>query len=155
MNILTLDSEKIFIDKKYLHMSKLLLSATGEENPIIPLYSVTKETMILVLEFMNINYYINDMKLPMPIKNKKILNDIIGPENVIFFKIYKSKIFDLLTAAEYMEIPLLLHLCCAIIAIDIKNYNLYKMRNYFNLIDDFTDIQKKQAYKELKWISTK
>ena len=72
----------------------------------------------------------------------------------IFFKIYKSKIFDLLNAAEYMEIPLLLHLCCAIIAVDIKNYNVSQMQNYFNLIDDFTDIQKK-AYKEIKWISTK
>ena len=85
MNILTLDSEKIFIEEKYVYMSKLLSSAINEDNPIIPLYSVTKETMILVLEFMNINYLIDDMKLPMPIKNKKILNDIIGPENIYIF----------------------------------------------------------------------
>ena len=163
MNVLTLDSKTINIDEKYLHMSKLLMNVLnsegatidtdGNEHILVPLYAVNKNLLSIVLEFMNINYKVNDMKLPMPIPNEKTFHDIIGEQNILFFKAYHSKLFDLIIAADYMEIPLLLHLCCAKIAVNIKNYDLTSMREYFKIIDDFTPEQKRQAYKELEMIS--
>ena len=58
---------------------------------------------------------------------------------------------ELLFAANYLDIKPLLDLACAKIGTKIKNMTIPEMRKLFNIENDFTPEEEKQAIEENKW----
>jgi S-phase kinase-associated protein 1 len=60
-------------------------------------------------------------------------------------------LFDLVLAANYMDIKPLLDLCCAKVASLIKGKSPEDIRKTFNIVNDFTPEEEAQVREENKW----
>lgn len=63
----------------------------------------------------------------------------------------QSIIFELILAANYLDIQPLLDLCCAKVASLIKGKTPEEIRRTFNIVNDFTPEEEAQLLEENKW----
>ena len=61
-------------------------------------------------------------------------------------------LFDLINAANYMEIATLLDLACAKAATQMQNMSVVEARKYFNLENDFTPEEEAKIISEHKFV---
>jgi S-phase kinase-associated protein 1 len=60
-------------------------------------------------------------------------------------------LFELILAANYMDIKPLLELSCAKVASMIKGKSIQEIRKFFNIENDFTPEEEAQIIEENKW----
>ena len=61
-------------------------------------------------------------------------------------------IYDLLLAANFMDIKPLVELCCAKIGSLMKNKSIQEVRKLFNIVNDFTPEEENQPIEDFyKW----
>ena len=122
-----------------------------DENKNIPLPNVTKEILELVLKFL---YYYRDHNfedIKKPLVSSK-MKDIVKDEwYVEFTKVDNNILFELIMAANYLDIPKLLDLCCAKVATQIKGKTPEQIRARFNIKNDFTPEEEKLVRQENEW----
>merc|ERR1719182_855056 len=68
-----------------------------------------------------------------------------------FVKVDNSTLFDLILAANYLNISRLLDLTCEKVAEMIKNKTAEEIRVHFNIKNDFTPEEEEQVRKENEW----
>tara|TARA_E500000178_G_C16626889_1_gene575858 strand:+ start:160 stop:516 length:357 start_codon:yes stop_codon:yes gene_type:complete len=68
-----------------------------------------------------------------------------------FINLEQEVIFELILAANYMDIKPLLDLSCAKIACMIKGKTPEEIRQTFNIVNDFTPEEEAQVREENKW----
>ena len=68
-----------------------------------------------------------------------------------FVNIEQETLFELILAANYMDIKSLLDLTCAKVASMIKGKTPEQIRQTFNIRKDFTEEEEKQIIDENKW----
>ena len=68
-----------------------------------------------------------------------------------FIKIDQDTLFELILAANYMDIKPLLDLTCAAVASQIKGKSPEEIRKIFNIVNDFTPEEEAQVREENKW----
>lgn len=68
-----------------------------------------------------------------------------------FVDIDQEPLFELILAANYMDIKPLLDLTCATVASMIKGRTPEEIRNIFNIVNDFTPEEEAQVREENKW----
>ena len=68
-----------------------------------------------------------------------------------FVKVDQSTLFELILAANYMDIKSLLDLTCAKVASMIKGKTPEQIRKTFNIRNDFTPEEEAQIIEENKW----
>ena len=62
-----------------------------------------------------------------------------------------DKLFEIINAANYLEVTSLLNLCCAKVAMEMKNRTVPEIRKLFNIENDFTPEEEDQVLNENKW----
>ena len=60
-------------------------------------------------------------------------------------------LFDIILAANYLDIKQLLDLACAKVASLIKNKSIQEIRKFFSIANDFTPEEEAQIMEENKW----
>jgi len=90
----------------------------GEQEEI-PLPNVSSEMLAKVIEFCehNLEEPLEDFEKPLVSSN---LEDFISTWYVSFVDMDQKKVFELIAAANYMDVPQLLDLACAKVAADLK-----------------------------------
>ena len=68
-----------------------------------------------------------------------------------FVDIDQEKLFELILAANFMDIEPLLDLTCAAVASLIKGKTPEEIRKTFNIVNDFTPEEEAQVREENKW----
>lgn len=68
-----------------------------------------------------------------------------------FVALDQETLFELILAANYMDIKPLLDLTCATVASLIKGKSPEDIRRQFNIINDFTPEEEAQVREENKW----
>jgi S-phase kinase-associated protein 1 len=68
-----------------------------------------------------------------------------------FVKVDKTTLFDLINAANFLEIKSLLDLTCMTVADMIKDKTPEEIRNFFNIKDDFPAEEKEELRRENQW----
>merc|ERR1711959_67754 len=68
-----------------------------------------------------------------------------------FVKVDNSTLFDLILAANYLNITQLLDLTCEKVAEMIKNKTAEEIRSHFNIKNDFSPEEEEQVRKENEW----
>lgn len=68
-----------------------------------------------------------------------------------FVGIDQETLFELILAANYMDIKPLLDLTCATVASLIKGKSPEEIRKQFNIVNDFTPEEEAQVREENKW----
>ncbi|KAL3813459.1 hypothetical protein ACJIZ3_014727 [Penstemon smallii] len=106
----------------------------------IPLPNVTSKIMAKVIEYCK-RHATNE-------KTEEDLNKAFDAE---FMKTDQSTLFDLILAANYLDIKSLLDLSCQTVADMIKDMSPEEVRMFFNITNDFTPEEEAEVRKEYAW----
>ena len=141
------DNQKIEIDtesaKKSNLLKGLIVDFNSQQEPIqIP--DIKSDILNKVVEYLT--YYKDkipkDIPKPMPSAN---LNEIIDDWDVKFINSMEiDNVFDLINAANYMDIPTLIDLACAKVASLLKGKTAQEIRTMFNIECDLTEEELKE-----------
>lgn len=86
-----------------------------------------------------------------PLKSSKI-EDMVQPWYASFVQVEQNLLFELVTAANFMDIKPLLDLTCLAVAVLIKGKQAGELRAMFNISNEFTPEEEAQVREENKWI---
>jgi S-phase kinase-associated protein 1 len=121
-----------------------------EEAQEIPLPNVKTTILAKVVEF--IQHYktepMNDIEKPLKSAN---MAEVVQEWYSNFVGVEQEVLFELILAANYMDIKPLLDLTCATVASLIKGKTPEDIRKTFNIVNDFTPEEEAQVREENKW----
>merc|ERR1712020_507271 len=162
----TLLTQKDLIETKQNKMSLISLqSCDGQVFPVnidIARQSVTLRNMI---EDLGIEDLDENEIVPLPNVNAAILKKIIAwctthykndqsessEWDLEYLQIDDGTLFELILAANYLDISQLLDVCCKQVANMIKGKSAEEIRARFNIQNDFTKAEEEQIRKENEW----
>jgi len=164
-NIIIISKENTNIPFKteYIYMSEFLskiytyeyLTEKHDNNysiEPIPLNLFTTNQLLKMMQFLELNYKKPKLKISMPVQNSVNFFFEIGINNMNFLEKNESSLFSLIKMADYLDIPLLLNMCCANIALKIKNLTIPEIREYLGLENNLTKEEEIMIKKENNWI---
>lgn len=135
-------------------MSNMVSGLIEEDNSDtvieVPIPNVSSKVLEKVIEFCTHYQKEPMMAVSTPLKSSKI-EDIVQPWYVNFVTLDQAMLFELVTAANYMDIKPLLDLTCLAVAVYIKGKSAEELRSIFNLSDDFTPEEEAQLREENNW----
>ena len=85
-----------------------------------------------------------------PLKSSN-LSELIQEYYSEFTNVEQETLFELVLAANYLDIKPLLDLTCATIASMIKGKSAEEIRKIFNIVNDFTPEEEAQIREDNKW----
>lgn len=85
-----------------------------------------------------------------PLKSFR-MEDAVSEWDAKFVDVTQEMLFDIILAANYMDITSLLDLTCAKVACMMKGKTPEEIRQTFNIVNDFTPEEEAQVLEENKW----
>lgn len=116
---------------------KDLIDDAGTDNAV-PLPNVTSKILSKVVDYCK--YY-----------NKHPQTEEISPWDLEFCTVDQPTLFELILAANYLDIKTLLDLTCKTVANMIKGKTPDEIRKTFNIKENFTPEEEEQVRKENGW----
>jgi len=140
------------VPKKVACMSELVKTmAEGDtEEKEIPLPNVKKEPLKKVVDYMTHHFENPAKDIVKPLKSQN-MSEVVSPWDADFVNIEQELLFELILAANYMDIKPLLDLTCAKVASMIKDKTPEEIRKTFNIENDFTPEEEEAVRAENKW----
>lgn len=132
---------------------KNMLEGSDESEEInVPLPLVKNDILEKVIEFCVQHQHEKSptAEIDKPIKSSN-MSEIVDEWDVKFIDQPQDIIFELILAANYMDIKSLLDLSCAKVASLIKGKTPEEIRKTFNIVNDFTPEEEAQVREENKW----
>ena len=117
----------------------------------IPLPNVKNAVLTKVIEYCK--HYTNDeamTQIQTPLKSSKI-EDLVQTWYAGFVDVEQTLLFELVTAANFMDIKPLLDLTCLAVSISIKGKTAPQLREIFNISNDFSQEEEAQVREESQW----
>jgi S-phase kinase-associated protein 1 len=161
VTLVSREGDKFEVEAKTAAMSELVLTMLtdgddeeedGEETiQEIPLPNIKSTVLAKVVEFCNYHVTNGPMKeIERPLKSANMA-EVIGEWDANFVTIEQEELFEIILAAQYMDIKSLLDLTCAKVASMMKGKTPEEIRNTFNIVNDFTPEEKAAILVENKW----
>lgn len=142
------DGKDIKVDKKFIEKSILIKNMIEDiddsEDPI-PIPNVNEEILQKVIEWCI--HHEND-KIQ---EEENLRNTDIEDWDKNFFEVDQEMLFDIILAANYLDIKQLLDTGCKTVANIIKGKSVEEIRRIFNITNDFTPEEEAQIKKENEW----
>merc|ERR1719244_1280499 len=123
-----------------------------DEEPV-PLPNVNAAILKKVIQWCT--HHKDDPPLPEDDENRDKRTDDIDPWDQEFLKVDQGTLFELILAANYLDIKGLLDVCCKTVANMIKGKTPEEIRKTFNIKNDFTPEEEEQVRKENEWCEDK
>jgi len=123
-----------------------------EEEPV-PLPNVNAAILKRVIQWCT--YHKDDPPPPEDDENKEKRTDDISSWDSDFLKVDQGTLFELILAANYLDIKGLLDVTCKTVANMIKGKTPEDIRKTFNIKNDFTPSEEEQVRKENEWCEEK
>ncbi len=120
---------------------KLLTSADNG----IPLPNVTSKILSKVIEYCK-----KHVEAPKP-EERSGVDEELKAWDADFVKVDQATLFDLILAANYLNIKSLLDLTCQTVADMIKGKTPEEIRKIFNIKNDFTPEEEEEVRRENQW----
>ena len=146
------DSYEVLL--KVAKLSKLVDESVGddesEETLDIPLPNVKGVVLGKVIEYCQhyVEEPMTEITTPLPAST---LEAIVQPWYCEFVRLEHVLLFELVTAANYMNIQPLLDLTCLAVSVMIKGKSADEIRKIFNISSDFSPEEQAQVQEENKW----
>ncbi|CAB03110.1 Skp1-related protein [Caenorhabditis elegans] len=115
----------------------------------IPVQNVTASILKKVISWCN--HHHSDPISTEDSDNREKRTDDIGSWDVEFLKVDQGTLFELILAANYLDIKGLLDVTCKTVANMIKGKSPEEIRRTFNIKNDFTPEEEEQIRKENAW----
>jgi S-phase kinase-associated protein 1 len=116
----------------------------------IPLPNVKSEVLKKVIEFCEHHLQEPMTEIEKPLKSQNMA-DVVQKWYADFVDLEQVLLFELILAANYMDIKPLLDLTCATVASMIKGKTPEEIRATFNITNDFSPEEEAQVREENKW----
>lgn len=116
----------------------------------IPLPNVKSEILEKVIEYCKHHKDNPPEEIAKPLKTSN-LEEVVSQWDAAFVDVEQDKLFELILAANYLDIKSLLDLTCAKVASMIKGKTPEEIRKQFNIVNDFTPEEEAQVREENKW----
>nr|QBB20014.1 E3 ubiquitin ligase HOS1-like proteon [Ettlia sp. YC001] len=143
------DNQLFEVDEEIANESqtvKNMIEDTGTED-IIPLPNVPGKILAKVIEYCKFHVEANKKVDDKPSKSE----DDIKQWDTEFVKVDQATLFDLILAANYLNIKGLLDLTCQTVANMIKGKTPEEIRKTFNIKNDFTPEEEEEVRRENQW----
>ncbi|KAJ1553907.1 suppressor of kinetochore protein mutant, partial [Cladochytrium tenue] len=129
---------------------KNMLEDVGDaDDQPIPLPNVSGPIMAKVIEYATAH---KDDPPPLPEEDSKPKSsDDIEDADREFMNVDQGTLFELILAANYLDMKNLLDLGCKTVANMIKGKTVEEIRRTFNITNDFTPEEEEQIRKENEW----
>jgi S-phase kinase-associated protein 1 len=122
-------------------------AGTNEE---IPLPNVKSEILEKVIEYCRHYKESTPQEIEKPLKSA-VLSEVVPSWDANFVELEQEVLFELILAANYLDIKSLLDLTCAKVASMLKGKTAEEIRRQFNIENDFTPEEEAQVREENKW----
>jgi len=146
------DAEKFACPKKVALMSELVktMAEGDKEEREIPLPNVKAAVLQKVTTYMK--YHVDNpaKEIEKPLKSAN-MQEVVASWDADFVDVDQELLFELILAANYMDIKSLLDLTCAKVASMIKGKTPEQIRKTFNIQNDFTPDEEEAVRAENKW----
>eukprot|EP00239_Pterosperma_sp_CCMP1384_P006570 CAMPEP_0197843482 /NCGR_PEP_ID=MMETSP1438-20131217/376_1 /TAXON_ID=1461541 /ORGANISM="Pterosperma sp., Strain CCMP1384" /LENGTH=156 /DNA_ID=CAMNT_0043453663 /DNA_START=123 /DNA_END=593 /DNA_ORIENTATION=+ len=142
------DEQMFEVDQEVANQSTMIrnmIEDTGIDCPI-PLPNVTSKILAKVVEYCS--YHVNAGKTD---DSKKTSEEDIKSWDTDFVKVDQATLFELILAANYLNIKNLLDLTCLTVANMIKGKTPEEIRKTFNIKNDFTPDEEEEVKRENQW----
>ena len=143
-----IEVEKDIIAKSSLVQS--MIDDAGDSDEQIPLPNVKKAILDKIIEFCKYAKENPTPEIEKPLRSSN-LADVVPQWYANFVELDQEVLFELILAANYMDIKSLLELSCAKVASMIKGKSIPEIRKFFNIENDFTPEEEAQIIEENKW----
>jgi len=160
IKLVSSDSTEFSVDVNIAKMSltiKTMLEdltvGAGNEDDKIPLPNVRGDILQLVINWAN--YHKDDPPAPEDDDTREKRTDDIIEWDRKFLEVDQTILFDLILAANYLDIKGLLDVTCKTVANMIKGKTPEEIRRTFNIKNDFTPAEEEQIRKENEWCEEK
>ena len=127
-----------------------LLEDNEEDLTEIPLPNVKSTVLQKVIEFCEHHKEEPMTEIEKPLKSQN-MNEVVQKWYADFVNVEQVLLFELILAANYMDIKPLLDLTCATVASMIKGKTPEEIRTTFNISNDFSPEEEAQVREENKW----
>ncbi|KZV67531.1 E3 ubiquitin ligase SCF complex, Skp subunit [Peniophora sp. CONT] len=152
--LVTSDNRELVVDREVIERSILIkdmLEDIGETDQPIPLPNVTFNVMKKVLEYCE---HHRGKELPVgddpPDENRKRTTEV-GAWDSEYLAVEQEMLFEIILAANYLDIKPLLDVGCKTVANMIKGKSPQEIRELFNIVNDFTPQEEEEIMKENEW----
>lgn len=160
ITLISQEGDKFKILKKEAEMSGLIFTMIKDDddednnednNTEIPVVNVKSKILGKVIEFCKYHTEHGQMKeIEKPLKSSN-MNDVVDEWDAEFVNVEQEELFEMILAANYLDIKSLLDLTCATVASKIKGKTPEEIRQTFNIVNDFTPEEEAQVREENKW----
>eukprot|EP00812_Abedinium_dasypus_P008740 NODE_2479_length_927_cov_1025.308486.p1 GENE.NODE_2479_length_927_cov_1025.308486~~NODE_2479_length_927_cov_1025.308486.p1 ORF type:complete len:193 (+),score=64.03 NODE_2479_length_927_cov_1025.308486:3-581(+) len=123
-------------------------SGTDEE---IPLPNVKTAILSKVTDYCKYHKDNPPEEIQKPLKSTNLVECGVSEWDSEYVNIEQEVLFELILAANYLDIKSLLDLTCAKVASMIKGKNTEEIRKQFNIVNDFTPEEEAQVREENRW----
>eukprot|EP00057_Strongylocentrotus_purpuratus_P035446 XP_799167.4 PREDICTED: S-phase kinase-associated protein 1 isoform X1 [Strongylocentrotus purpuratus] len=153
------DGEVFEVDVEVARQSVIIktmlvdLGMDEEDDDAIPLPNVNSTILKKVLQWCH--YHKDDPPPPEDDENREKRTDDICAHDQEFLKVDQGTLFELILAANYLDIKGLLDATCKTVANMIKGKTSEEIRKTFNIKNDFTPAEEEQVRKENSWCEEK
>jgi S-phase kinase-associated protein 1 len=147
------DGETYEIDEKVGAMSVLIRGMIEDhidEGEEIPLPNVNSATLTKVVDYMKYHHDHPPQEIHRPIKSGNLADSGVCDWDCEFLDVDQDVLFELILAANYLDLKPLLDLTCAQVAAMIKGKSQEEIRKTFKITSDFTPEEEEQVRQE-KW----
>jgi len=146
------EGEKFTVPKKVALMSELVktMAEGDKEENEIPLPNVKSSVLKKVVEYMRYHADNPAKEIEKPLKSANMA-EVVSQWDADFVDVDQELLFELILAANYMDIKPLLDLTCAKVASMIKGKTPEQIRKTFNIVNDFTPEEEAAVIAENKW----
>ena len=155
VHLVSQEGEQFDVSVDIAKMSELVKTMFDPEQPEdevqeIPLPNVKTSILLKVIEFL-CHYKGEPMtEIEKPLKSSN-MNEVVQKWYADFVNVEQETLFELILAANFMDVKPLLDLTCATVASMIKGKTPEEMRQHFNIVNDFTPAEEAQIREENKW----
>ncbi|KAL3634337.1 SKP1-like protein 1A [Castilleja foliolosa] len=118
---------------------------------VIPIHNVTGATLSKVIEYCKRHVDASASKTDDKTSSTPVSDDELKAFDTDFVKVDQSTLFDLILAANYLNVKSLLDLGCQTVADMIKDKSPEEVRKIFNIKNDFTPEEEEEVRKENQW----
>ncbi|CAK9305109.1 unnamed protein product [Gordionus sp. m RMFG-2023] len=128
------------------------LGMEDEEEEVVPLPNVNAAILKKVIQWAT---HHKDDPTPPDDEEREKRTDDISSWDADFLKVDQGTLFELILAANYLDIKGLLDVTCKTVANMIKGKTPEEIRKTFNIKNDFTPSEEEQVRKENEWCEEK
>lgn len=147
------DDQLVEVDAAVVEMSGTLKNmmedlSDGADTAPVPVPNVTSKIMQKVVEYCAHHHA---HPTPVPVDDRARIDEPIDAWDQEFCKVDLNSLFELILAANYLDIHQLLDVTCKTVANIIKGKSPEEIRKVFNIKNDFTQEEEEQVRKENEW----